>query len=134
MEISAVQQAGRVPVTVFHIKGDVDSTTYLQAQAQIEQAVHAGARDLVLDLTEVGYLSSAGIRMLSNLFYLLRGNLPQEGDAAMKQGIHNGTFKSPHLKLASPTPRVTEVLSTMFNWRCEPAALSVISDMPGERI
>jgi len=110
MEITASQQAGRVPVTVFHIKGDLDTTTYQQAQGDIEQAVQAGAHDVVLDLTEVGYLSSAGIRMLSSLFYLLRGSLPQESEAAMKQGIHDGTFKSPHLKLVSPTPRVTEVL------------------------
>ena len=110
MDITAVQEAGRVPVIVFSIKGDLDTTTYQQAQAHIEQAVQAGAHDVVLDLTEVGYLSSAGIRMLSSLFYLLRGTLPQESEAAMKQGIHDGTFKSPHLKLASPTPRVTEVL------------------------
>lgn len=110
MDITAMQQAGRVPVTVFHIKGDLDSSTYQQAQAQIEQAIHAGSRDIVLNLAEVGYLSSAGIRMLSNLFYLLRGSLPQESDPAMKRGIQDGTFKSPHLKLVSPTPRVTEVL------------------------
>ena len=110
MEISAVQEAGRIPVTVFHIKGDIDSTTYQQSQTQIEQAVQAGAHDLVLDLTQVDYLSSAGIRMLSHLFNLLRGNLPEESDAAMKQGIRDGTFKSPHLKLVSPTPRVAEVL------------------------
>ncbi len=110
MEITAAQHTGRVPVTVFYIKGDIDSTTYQLAQAQIEQAVQGGARDLVLDLSGVRYLSSAGIRMLSHLFNLLRGNLPQESDAAMKQGIRDGTFKSPHLKLASPTPRVVEVL------------------------
>jgi len=110
MEISAVQQAGRVPVTVFHIIGDIDSTTYQQAQTQIELAVQAGARDVVLDLTHVGYMSSAGIRMLSHFFNLLRGNLPQESDAAMKQGIRDGTFKSPHLKLAGPPQRVAEVL------------------------
>ena len=110
MGITAVQQAGRVPVTVFYIKGDIDSSTYQQTQAQIEQVVQAGAHDIVLDLTEVGYLSSAGIRMLSSLFYRLRGNLPQESDAAMKQGIRDGTFKSPHLKLAGSPPRVAEVL------------------------
>ena len=110
MGITAVQKAGRVPVTVFYIKGDIDSTTYQQIQAQIEQAVQAGAHDIVLDLTNVGYLSSAGIRMLSSLFYQLRGTLPQESDAAMKQGIHDGTFKSPHLKLAGAPPRVAEVL------------------------
>ncbi len=110
MEITTTQQAGRVPITVFHIKSDVDSTTYQNAQTDIERTVQAGARDIVLDLTEVGYLSSAGIRMLSNLFNLLRGNLPQESDAAVKQGIRDGTFKSPHLKLVSPSARVAEVL------------------------
>ena len=110
MDVTAVQQAGRIPVTVFQITGDIDSTTYQQVQMQIEQAVQAGAHDVVLDLTRVGYLSSAGIRMLSHLFNMLRGNLPQESDAAMKQGVRDGTFKSPHLKLVSPTPRVSEVL------------------------
>jgi anti-anti-sigma factor len=110
MEITTDRQAGRVPVTVVYIKGDIDSSTYQQIQAQIEQLVQAGAHDVVLDLSAVGYLSSAGIRMLSSLFHQLRGNLPQESDAAIKQGIHDGTFKSPHLKLASAPPRVAEVL------------------------
>ncbi len=110
MEITTQKQAGRVPVTVFHVKGDIDGSTYEQVQTQIEQAVQAGAHDIVLDLSEVGFLSSAGIRMLSHLFKLLRGNLPQESDAAMKQGVRDGTFKSPHLKLAGPNPRVTEVI------------------------
>lgn len=110
MEIAIVQQVGRVPVTVFHINGEIDSTTCQQVQAQIEQAVQAGAHDVVLDLSHVDYLSSAGIRMLSHAFYLLRGDLPQESDTAMKKGIRDGTFKSPHLKLAGPTSRVAEVL------------------------
>ena len=110
MDITATQQTGRVPVSVFQISGDIDSTTYQQVQAQIEQVVQNGARDLVLDLSKVGYLSSAGIRLLSHLFNLLRGNLPQESEEAMKQGVRDGTFKSPHLKLVSPTPRVADVL------------------------
>jgi anti-anti-sigma factor len=110
MDITAEQQAGRVPVTVFHLVGDLDTTTYQQTQTQIEQVVRAGARDIVLDLAKVGYLSSAGIRMLSQLFNMLRGDLPQESDAAMQQGVRNGAFKSPHLKLVSPTTRVAAVL------------------------
>ena len=110
MDITVTQQTGRVPVSVFQITGDIDSTTYQQVQAQIEQVVQNGARDLVLDLSKVGYLSSAGIRLLSHLFNLLRGNLPQESEEAMKQGVRDGTFKSPHLKLVSPTPRVADVL------------------------
>ena len=110
MDITVTQQTGRVPVSVFQITGDIDSTTYQQVQTQIEQVVQNGAHDIVLDLSKVGYLSSAGIRLLSHLFNLLRGNLPQESEEAMKQGVRDGTFKSPHLKLVSPTPRVADVL------------------------
>ena len=110
MEIVVAQQAGRIPVTVFHITGDIDSSTSQQVQTRIEEEIKTGAPDIVLDLTTVGYVSSAGIRLLGHLFKLLRGNLPQESDAAMSQGIRAGTFKSPHLKLAGPTPRVANVL------------------------
>ncbi len=110
MDITVSQQQGRVPVTVFHLKGDIDGSNYDQIQSQIDQAVNAGAHDVVLDLTGVPYMSSAGIRLLNSAFHRLRGNLPQESDEAMKKGIRDGSFKSPHLKLVNPTPRVREVL------------------------
>lgn len=110
MDVTVTQLQGRVPVTAFHVKGDIDSATYQQLQTQIEQSIQGGTHDMILDLTEVGYMSSAGIRLLSHLFNLLRGDSLQESDAAMKQGVRDGTFQSPHLKLVKPTPRVTEVL------------------------
>ena len=112
MEVTVSQQQGRVPVTVFHVKGDIDGSTYAPLQAQIEQAVQSGAHNVVLDLTEVNYMSSAGIRLINHTFNLLRGNLPQESDEAMKKGLRDGTFKSPHLKLVKPSPHVMEVLKT----------------------
>ncbi len=112
MDIKVSQQQGRVPVTVFHVTGDLDGSTYEPLQAQIEQAAQAGARNVVLDMAEVPYMSSAGIRLLNGAFHQLRGSLPQESDEAMKKGLRDGTFKSPHLKLVKPTPRVMEVLRT----------------------
>ena len=53
MEITVSQQRGRVPVTVFHVKGDINTETYEQFQAQAQQAIQAGTRHLALDLTEV---------------------------------------------------------------------------------
>jgi len=41
---------------------------------------------------------------------LLRGDSAAESPEAMHKGISAGTFKSPHLKLANPNPRVLEVL------------------------
>ena len=113
MEISVSQQQGRVPITLFHIKGDIDGSTYEQVQTSIDQAINAGAHDIILDLPEVPYMSSAGMRLLNHVFNQLRGTLPQESDEAMKKGLRDGTFKSPHLKLVSPTPHVLEVLKMM---------------------
>jgi hypothetical protein len=101
-----------VPVTVFHIVGDVDASTYEQLQEQARQAHQAGAGNIVLDLAQVGYVSSAGIRAINTIYTLLRTQAPAESDEAVRIGISAGTFKSPHLKLACLNQRVTDALRT----------------------
>jgi anti-anti-sigma regulatory factor len=109
-EISVSQQQGAVPVTVLHVKGDIDMTTAEQVEKRAREAIGAGARNLLVDLTDVPYMSSAGLRMLHALFERLRGDSPGESSDAIRQGLADGTFKSPHLKLLKPSPRVLEVL------------------------
>ena len=43
---------GRVPVTIFHLQGQIDASTYEQFQNDAEQAFKTGARYLLLDLSE----------------------------------------------------------------------------------
>jgi hypothetical protein len=111
MDITVAQKEGRVPVTVFHVKGNIDVTTYEQLQAQARLAYETGARNLLLDLAEVPYVSSAGIRAINSIFNLLRTDAPGESDEAVRKGLSDGTFKSPHLKLLNPKPQVLEVLT-----------------------
>lgn len=113
MEISVSHQQGRVPVTIFHVKGDIDHSSYEQLEDAAQQAHTAGTHNLLLDLAEVPYVSSAGIRALTQILNLLRTDTPQESDAAVSQGLRDGTFHSPHLKLLKPTPRVQNVLKMM---------------------
>jgi hypothetical protein len=108
MEIEVSQQQGRVPVTVFRIKGAIISDAELSAKAK--EAVGDGTRDLLLDLSEVPYMSSQGLRALHSIYTLLRTDAPGESDQAVKTGIAAGTFKSPHLKLLGPTDKTLEVL------------------------
>jgi anti-anti-sigma factor len=110
MEIQVKSARGRIPVTVFHIVGDVDTHTYTQLQEQARQSHAEGAGDIVLDLSEVGYVSSAGIRAINHIYQLLRTGAPNESDEAAREGIKAGTFKSPHLKLANANKRVSEAL------------------------
>ncbi len=111
MDITVSTEQGRVPVTVFRAKGEINVTSYEQLQAQAKQAHENGARDLLLDLTDVPYVSSAGIRALNAIFHLFRSDSPAESDEAMRKGMSDGTFSSPHFKLLSPSRNVRESLS-----------------------
>jgi hypothetical protein len=108
MEIIIKQEQGRVPVTVFHIIGDLITDEALRVKA--EQAFRDGMRNLLIDLSEVPLVSSIGLRALHDIFILLRGDAPGESDKAMKEGITAGTFTSPHLKLYHPSGHVLDVL------------------------
>ena len=112
MDIVISYEQGRVPVTIFRIKGEINVNAYEQLQAQAQEAFKAGMRKLLLDLSEVTYVSSAGLRALNYIFKLLRTDSPGESEAAMHQGLRDGTFKSPHLKLLNPQPTVLKALST----------------------
>jgi anti-anti-sigma factor len=52
---------------IAHIHGEVDMSNAEQLGAALGSQVPTDARALVLDLTGVGYLDSAGIRMIYNL-------------------------------------------------------------------
>jgi anti-sigma B factor antagonist len=58
-----VRQKRVEDVTVVAITGDIDGNTAPEVQAQIVPLISADAK-LILDMTGVGYMSSAGLRML----------------------------------------------------------------------
>jgi anti-anti-sigma factor len=112
MEITTTQEQGRVPVTVFHLKGELDAVFAEQLRQQGREAIASGTRYLLLDLAEVPYIASAGLRAFQEFFTLLREGSEDEGDKDIHQGLRDGTYKSPNLKLLNPTRHAVEALST----------------------
>ena len=112
MDINVTQKDGAQPVTIFHITGDIDASNYQVLQERAGQAYAEGTRLLILDLSKVSYISSAGVRAISSIFKMLWSATPRESDEAMHAGMRAGTFKSPHLKLASPNKQVAQLLGT----------------------
>ncbi len=109
MEIASWHETGAVPVTILQVKGDLTANEPLESRARA--AVLDGARDIVLDLSHVPYISSAGLRAIHVIYMLLRDADPDDGMAAT-QGIARGTYKSPHLKLVRPSKNGLKALST----------------------
>ncbi len=101
MEITVSTSTARVPVTIMHIRGDIDSVTYQEFETLANNLVTSGARHILVDLTESRFVSSAGLRALHRLFTAL-GKFDSElqtGDALTTGRFTNGMKKSPHLKL-----------------------------------
>jgi anti-anti-sigma factor len=101
MEIKISTENGRVPVTIVHVDGNIDSATYETFTTKVDELISGGARHLLVDLSHTPFVSSAGLRALHNIFNKLRkihpdANLSEED---IKKGINAGTYKSPHLKL-----------------------------------
>jgi 2-iminoacetate synthase ThiH len=108
MEINVWHEQARVPVAVLRVKGNLYSNEELEAKARELHA--AGIRNILLDLTDVPYMASAGLRALHQIYTLLRSDTPEESDEAVRRGIAAGTWTSPHLKLLKPNRNVLEVL------------------------
>jgi len=101
MEIKAFTENGRVPVTVMHVDGNLDSSTHEAFRAKANELINGGARYILVDLSHTKFVTSAGFRAFNDLFNQLRtlnpdANLSEED---IRKGISAGTYKSPHLKL-----------------------------------
>lgn len=115
LTISTAQ--GRVPVTVLHLRGDLDASNYEDLIAEARAAYDDGARDMLLDLSEVAYISSSGLVALQSIAALLRGDqIPdtREGWGAFRAiGRDREVGLQQHFKLLNPQPRVEKVLATV---------------------
>lgn len=103
MEIKVTEERGKVPISVMHVAGSIDSSTYEAFQSRADELMKAGTRHLLVDLEQVPLVTSAGLRALNNIFNRLRELAPDMSDDEMHKGINAGTYKSPHLKLLKPS-------------------------------
>jgi anti-anti-sigma regulatory factor len=109
LEITVSQEQGRASVTVFHLKGRVNLGTAELLLAKAQEAIQAGARYVLLDLSEVLSVTSAGLRAFHQMVLSLRDASSAEGVEAT-QAAGESVLKSPHLKLLNPIPDVRRVL------------------------
>jgi len=110
MEITVTQEQNRVPVSVLHVAGQTDSASAEVLQKKAMEIIDGGARYLIFDLSKVPYMSSAGLRVLQEVFNKLRAVAPDESDKDMHRHITDGSYQLPNLKIVNPTPEVMEVL------------------------
>jgi len=82
VRVNPVRQAEEPDAWVLEVAGDLDASTIEAFDAAIDEVIGNGARMLVLDLTDVEFLDSTGLRGIvraSNLLGELDGRLTVAG-------------------------------------------------------
>ncbi|MFZ1043832.1 MAG: STAS domain-containing protein [Anaerolineales bacterium] len=114
MEITVSRQQGRVPVTVIQPHGDVDASNYVELINKARELFNGGSKDFLVDLSDVPFMSSAGLVALHSIAMFLRGEPPinlQSGWAALKSiDSSRGGAMQIHIKLLNPQQMVSETL------------------------
>lgn len=81
MEISVQQVPGDVPVSILKLSGELDAANYLAVIDRVRQIYGDGVSRLVIDLTDVSFLSSSGLVALHSAALLMRGDQPPSPEA-----------------------------------------------------
>jgi anti-anti-sigma regulatory factor len=101
-------------VTILHLDGKLDGISYEGLIGEAQKLYTAGARDLILDLSKLTYISSAGMAALHQVALLFRGERhPGQDvgwDAYRSIDRDRGSGTQAHVILFSPTKQVWEVL------------------------
>jgi len=93
---SIEQVQGQVPITVFHLRGWLDAQSEDDFVKWADEAYEKGTRYLLLDMTELDTLTSAGMRAIQKVY---------------KQYTPEGADKEyQYLKMASAPPPVYNAL------------------------
>ena len=107
LTITSSQVQGATAVTILHLGGHLHGSTEQQLLDHASQVCEDGAKYLLLDLSELEVLSSAGLRAIQKIFKLLT----PPGDVEFMHQHGAEPYKSPYLKLICPNPQVYYVLN-----------------------
>lgn len=96
LRIAIEELQADVPVTVFRLRGWLDAQSEEQLLEAARTAHDSGARYLLIDMTDLDTLTSAGMRALQKVYQIFT---PKEDQ-----------FKVAHLKLCNAPPQIYNVL------------------------
>ncbi|MBN1992622.1 MAG: STAS domain-containing protein [Anaerolineae bacterium] len=115
MNITIEQTAGKVPVTIMGLHGELDGSNYLDVIAKAKELYSTGTRNLLIDMSDMSFMASSGVMALHSIALLMRGEEPPDPeygwDAFHAIDRDRGAGVQQHVKLLSPQPAVDRTLT-----------------------
>jgi anti-anti-sigma regulatory factor len=110
MQINSSIIQGAVPITILCPFGALDASNYQELISKAHEAYDAGSRFMIVDLSEIPYMSSSGIVALHTIALLLLEDLPESRTAWDTRSPERDSNLKRRLKLVNPPPRVNQLL------------------------
>ena len=107
LTITTSQIQGDVSVTVFHLEGHLHGATEKELVDRARQAYEDGVRYLLLEISELEVLASAGLRAIQVIFKLFTP--PDDLEAMREHGEE--PYKSPYFKIVCAKPEIYYILN-----------------------
>lgn len=114
MNITTSKAIGSVQVAVIRLDGQLDGQSYQELIDKAKALYESGARDFLIDMTDLTYISSAGLVALHSIALLTKGEeLPdtESGWSTYRSvGKTSNAGVQEHIKLLNPREEVKSVL------------------------
>jgi len=107
LTITTSQILGNVSAVIFHLSGHLHGATEQELLDRAREAHEDGTRYILLDLSGLDVLSSAGLRAIQNIYKLFT---PQSDMELLHQHVGE-PYKSPYMKLVCPNPQIYYILN-----------------------
>jgi anti-anti-sigma factor len=115
MQTTMERIEARVPITVMTLTGELDASNYLRLVDDVRPLYGAGVRHLLLDLTDLTFISSSGLVSLYSIEKVMQGQEPPDpeyGWGALHEvgrAVEDGTIQTA-VQLCGVQPGVREVI------------------------
>jgi len=110
MEITVTIHEAEHPIAIMQVKGEISAASYMEVVNKAQELFGNPVRHLIIDLSEVTSVSSAGLVGLHKIALVYSG-VPQQvdDDDSRPDFTHNSNARK-FVKLLNPQPDVDEAL------------------------
>lgn len=110
MEIKVTIHQATQPIAIMQLTGEISAASYMEVVNKAQELFNNPARNLIIDLSGVSSVSSAGLVGLHKIALIYSGAHQQVDDDDSRPDFTHNSNARKFVKLLSPQPEVDEAL------------------------
>jgi anti-anti-sigma factor len=111
LETTIERIEGPIPITVVSLDGELDASNFEALIDAVRGLYDAGARQLLLDLSNLQFMASSGLVALHSIVRIMHGEPPPDPESGWS-ALHTAVgHTQTEVQLCAPQPAVERVLA-----------------------